>query len=188
MPFVLPAGSPSVAEGDALEDLFQASLAGITGIAPELVRPRWQMEPPNVPDFSETWLAFGVTEMPADKYAHLRQVDEFTTELQESQDLVVLCSFYGPQAQAMASRLRDGLQIQDNRAALAAQNIKFVEVSRAVQVPALMKQTWVKRVDETVRFRRWVLRRYAVGAIASADMGLDNEHYITPIEVTPPTP
>lgn len=186
MSFVLPAPSPSVIEGDALEDLFQATLAGITGLDPSLVRPRWQPEPPNQPEFTTNWMAFGITVLPADKFVFLRMVDDVTQELQCSEELTCLTSFYGPQAQAYAGVLRDGLAIDQNRWALAAAKIKLVEVGDPRQVPALFKQIWTKRIDETLRFRRWVVRRYTVNAINSAGAGLDNEHYITPITVTPP--
>lgn len=188
MAYVLPSVSPAVIEGNALEDLFQATLSGITGIDGAFVRPRWQPEPPNMPDFTQDWMAFGITAMPADKYVYLRQLDDSTVELQCSEELQMLCSFYGPNCQNLAAILRDGLQIQQNRQPLAAVKIKLVEVGEPRQVPSLFKQIWTKRIDESVRFRRWVVRRYAVNSIESVMAGLDNEIYITPIIVNPPTP
>lgn len=186
MPFVRPAALPSVTEGDALEDLFQATLVGVTGLAGELVRPRWQPEPPNMPDFADNWCAFGVTVMPADKFVYLRQVDDETVELECSEELAVLVSFYGPASQRIAGEWRDGLQIDQNRADLQAQAIKLVESLDQRQVPALLKQVWTKRIDAPSRWRRWVRRRYLVNSIESLGAGLDNEFYITPIIVSPP--
>lgn len=188
MAYILPDALPAVLADNALEDLMQGVLAGVTGIAGNMVRPRWQPEPPNQPDFSENWCAFGITVLPADKYVYLRMIDEDTVELECSEELDVLVSFYGPLCQTYASRWRDGLQIQQNRAALSAQKVKLVTVGDQRQVPALFKQLWTKRIDIPTRFRRWVTRRYSQAAIASATVGLDNELYITPIVVNPPTP
>lgn len=186
MPFIRPAGSPAVLDGDALLDAFQPTLSGITGLPGDLVRPRWQPEPPNQPDFGTDWVAFGVTVMPADAFAFIRQVDISTVELECTEELQALASFYGPNAPGLAGELRDGLQIDQNRWALLALGIKLVEVQQQRQVPALMKQIWTKRVDVPMRWRRWVVRRYAVNSVESAALGLDNELYITPITVQPP--
>lgn len=188
MAYVQPAPTPLVLAGDPLEDVFQGAIAGITGIDGTLVRPRWQPEPANIPDFTENWIAFGITTMPADRFVFLKQIDASTVELECSEELSLLCSFYGPSAQNYASVFRDGLQIQQNRAALSAQKIKLVEIGDPRQVPALFKQVWTKRIDESARFRRWVVRRFTQNSIESLMAGLDNELYITPIVVNPPTP
>lgn len=188
MAYVLPNTLPAVLADADLEDLFQGVLSGISGISGDLVRPRWQPEPPNQPDFNVNWAALGITTMPADKFVFLRMIDAATTELQCSEELDVLVSFYGPNCQNFASRWRDGLQIQQNRAALTAQKVKLITVGDQRQVPALFKQVWTKRIDIPTRFRRWVVRRYSQAAIESATVGLDNELYITPIVVNPPTP
>lgn len=187
MPYVRPAPAPSVDEGDALEDLFQAALAGITGLPGDLVRPAWQPEPPNFPDFGTDWAALRVASFPSDLYAFVAMVDEATALLETSETLEVSCMFYGPGAQARAGEWRDGLQVDMNRADLQARDIKLVSVGEQRQVPALLKQAWTKRVDVPSTWRRWVRRRYPINSIAGAGAGLDNELYVTPIVVTPPT-
>ncbi len=186
MPFVRPAALPSPEEGNDLEDLFAATLVGVTGLDENLVRPSWQPEPPNMPDFDVDWCAFRVTVFPADRFVFLRQVDDENVELQCSEELAVLVSFYGPGCQRAAGEWRDGLAIDLNRAELGASNIKLVETGDQRQVPALLKQVWTKRVDVPSRWRRWVVRRYQVNSIESLGAGLDNELYITPITVSPP--
>ena len=47
--FLSPLSTPAPLEDQALADFFQQYVAGITGIAGNLVRPRWQAEPPNIP-------------------------------------------------------------------------------------------------------------------------------------------
>lgn len=180
--FIAPAGSPAPLEGDALDDAIQQTLAGIAGLDPTLARPRWQPNAPNLPDFNLDWAAFGITSTVPDTYAYLRQVDAATQELQRDEALIVLCSFYGPNAQSVCARFNDGLLIQPNRFALDAYGLKLSYTGEPRQVPALLKETWVKRFDLQVTLRRRVIRRYAVDAIGSLQSYLDNEFYLTIIK------
>jgi hypothetical protein len=105
---------------------------------------------------------------------------------ERDEELVLLHSYYGPNCMAMQSRFEDGLYLDDNRALLEAQGIKFISFVDAQQVPALMKETWVKKMDQRFIFRRRVRRQYAIHYLLSADVLLDNEQYITEITVTTP--
>jgi len=59
--YIVP-GTPELDAYDAtLEDIIQGALAGITGLAGNLVRPKWQPEPANQPDKSVDWCAFGLS-------------------------------------------------------------------------------------------------------------------------------
>src|SRR5215472_15859820 len=55
-------GTGPVLQDDQWDDFLHDVLAGVSGLDPTMVRPRWQVVPPNVPDFKTDWLAFGITE------------------------------------------------------------------------------------------------------------------------------
>ncbi|MNK60448.1 hypothetical protein D3C87_795820 [compost metagenome] len=186
--YILPDAMPAPPMDDELEDILQRAFAGITGMDPRLVRPRFEPEPANMPDFSQTWASFGVGETQSDLLAFLRQVSDDVQELQRDQQFTALASFYGPGAQVQLERFRDGIQIQQNREELGSFGIKLVEVGQARRLPALVKGLWQDRRDVPVILRRRYTRLYRVAAVNSADLGLDNEFYVTPIVVTPPTP
>lgn len=170
--FLAPTGAP-VPYDDALDDALHDILAGIGGYTdPAMLRPRWQPEPPNQPDFADDWLAFGVVRTDPDTFmweGHDPAGDggagQDVAELSELVD--VLMSFYGPRAQGFCEILRMGLQIEQNRAALNVLHMDVVAVGAPIIVPALLKNRWVRRVDATVTLRRRVQRTYAVRNLLS---------------------
>lgn len=181
--FVLPTGTQP-ASGDALEDLLQATMVGVTGLDPTLVRPRWQPEPPNMPGFDKNWCAFGITNKRSDTYAYMKMLaDGLTCQLERDQWLTTTASFYGPQADAYMELFKDGIQIPWNREALFAQGIKLIEVRDGTRLPALMKEKWVNRYDVQAVFARRINRTYAVTSILSASVGINNEYYTTQVNV-----
>lgn len=166
--------------GDPLDDVLQAAIVGVTGIPGKYVRPRWTPEPLPQPPFSTNWAAFGVVRSVVDTFSYEKHEAE-TTAVERDELLYVLHSFYGPDSHGMAERFRDGLEVSQNRDALRAQKIVLVEVGEATVLPALLKEKWVKRVDVSVTYRRRTSRTYAVLTIQSAQLGLDNEQYVTPL-------
>jgi len=180
-----------VAYDNELDDIFHGCIQGITAIDKKLVRPRWQPEPPNQPDFSVNWVAFGITGIDGDRFSYHRHNPNGagglgTSDVERDERLKLLVSFYGPLAAGYQARFALGLQLSQNRDELSAQGIKLVEVQESFTLPALFKEKWVKRVDSAVIFRRRVARTYAIENVESATVGLDNEHYITPINITNP--
>jgi hypothetical protein len=187
--FLAPAVASPPLYDDPLEDAFQATIVGITGIAGDLVRPRWQPEPPNQPPFTTNWVAFGIMTMDGDRYAwqgHDPTLNGGTggNKFEKDERLNVLHSFYGPGSQQMAARYKDGLQIGLNREALLAFDIKLTECLETVNVPALMKNKWVKRVDMRALFVRRIKREYAVPSLLTATVGLNNDIYVENINVS----
>lgn len=175
-----------------LENVFHDLIQGVCGIVDgSLVRPRWQPEPVNQPDFNTDWVAFGIQTYDADTFAYVKHDPTGNggageSELQRDEQLRVLMSFYGPNGDALETRLRDGLQIEQNRANLGAQGVKLIQLLQATQLPALLMDKWVRRVDVVGLFNRRVTRRYTVGTIVSSTVSLNNEQYITNISVTNP--
>lgn len=178
--YLAPSSSPVY--DDALDDILQAATAGITGLPGNLVRPRWQPEMPQQPAFDVNWCALGVTRTVVDTFAYHSQ-DAESQAVERDETLYVMHSFYGPNAAGICERFRDGLEIPQNRAELRAQGVAIVEVEEARNLPALLKEKWVKRVDVTVVYRRRTSRVYPVRTITSGQLGLDNELWVTPITV-----
>ncbi|UNA00774.1 hypothetical protein ZHS_18 [Edwardsiella phage vB_EpM_ZHS] len=186
--FIRPEAVPNPLEDDALIDAMQATVVGVTGLDPTLVRPRNQPAPPNLPDFSLNWASLGLTVTDSDSYAFVRQVNDTDMELEHDQEITLLAIFYGSSAQSYVGLLRDGLQIEQNRWALGALGVKLVSTGRERHIPSLLKEIWQQRYDLPVVWRRRVRRVYKSASVIGVSLGLDNEHYITPIVVSPPTP
>lgn len=179
--YLAPATTPTDPVYDSaldrvLHDIIQRTM-GISD--PTLVRPRWQAEPPAQPSFATNWAAFGVTVVNADVFAALLHDPAGADILQRTEELEVLVSTYGPAARANMVLLRDGLSVEQNRDGLAAIGANLVECRTMVNLPALLKEKWLPRVDMTVVLRRKVVRTYPVLNITSASFGLDNEQYVT---------
>lgn len=174
-----PNASPAPLQDDALDDFMQAWIVGITGLAGNLVRPRWQPEPPNIPSTGTNWAAFGVQRTESDTFVaelHLGSGDGYN-EIRRHEILHFLVSFYGPNAHNYASLLREGMQLSQNHDTLSANSMGLVESGDTTTVPELIKQKWTKRVDLPFSVRRQIVRDYQVLTITSANGTLNNEHY-----------
>lgn len=151
----------------------QAVICGITAIDGTLARPRWQQEPPNLPPVDTDWVALGVTQINADTF-HFEQHDPSANNgdgedlLVRTEEFDLACSFYGPNADAKATMLRDGLAIGQNRDQLYLAGIGLISVGPAVSVPALVKQKWLNRTDIRVSLRRQIKRSYPILHLLSA--------------------
>lgn len=182
---LLPASTPAPLEGEALQNFFHNWFVGLTGYPPQMVRPRWQPEPANIPQNNVNWLAFGIPRRESDTYAAEVHVPSGSgyNEIRRHQTLNIALSFYGPDADSFAGILRDGVQVAQNREILALNNMGLLETTETITAPELVKDKWYYRVDMTVRIRRQIVRQYAVESLQSGHVGLDNEIYTTEINV-----
>lgn len=168
--FIPPAGSPAPLTDAALDALFQQLVVGVTGLAGDMVRPRWQPIVPKQPDPSTNWCAIGVTDIAPDDYpseVHSGAGNGSDTQ-SDHESITVIASFYGPNALANAKQLRSGLYVAQNRETLVAANINLIEAKRLVQAPDLVNEQWVKRWDMTIVFRRQSVYIYPILNILSA--------------------
>lgn len=186
--FLTPVTPPVVLEDDALADFFQPIFVGLTGLAGEFVRPRWQPEPPDQPDRDQNWIAFGIVDEAPDTYAAVVHDPDGSgdDELQQHEDVDILVSAYGPNARGMLKLIAGGLQISQNRAPLIAAGMNLKETGRIVSAPTLAKDVWLNRCDMHVIIRRGVFRRYQVRNIESAEAALTDGPNDTVINVNPP--
>jgi hypothetical protein len=166
--------SPAVAspplEDDALAAIFQQMIVGITALPGNMVRPRWQPNPPKQPEPTVNWCALGIAvQTPDDGPAiiHNGAGNGSDTYIRHEQ-IDVLASFYGPGAMQYAQLLSDGLAIPQNLEALKAQDMNSVDTGAIRAAPDLINEQWVRRYDLELTFRRKITRSYAVLNILTA--------------------
>lgn len=161
--YLSPASSRPV-EDDAFEDFVGNIVAGITGLPRGLVRPRWQPRPPPHPPITTDWCAIGVTVVTSD-YGTVNLHDPNGTgfdEFQRHDTVDLLASFFGPHAYSLASRLRDGLMISQNREAMRAGGVNLLECTKMRTASDLLNEVFVRRVDLEISLRRAFVRTYPI--------------------------
>lgn len=166
--------SPAVAtpplEDDALTAIFQQMIVGITALPGNMVRPRWQPNPPKQPEPAINWCALGVAvQTPDDGPAivHNGTGNGSDTYIRH-QEIAVLASFYGPNGKQNAQLLVDGLGIPQNLEQLKAQDMSSVDEGEIRTAPDLVNEQWVRRYDVNLTFRRKITRSYSVLNILTA--------------------
>lgn len=154
--------------GQDLDDFMQQAVAGITGLPGNLVRPRWQVEPPTLPPLTTDWCAVGVTTSTPLGFPFAAEVFDPTAapngfvRQTDTEEFDVLCSFYGPHADGNAVALRQGLMVAQNREAFQLLDMGLIQTSGRTRVPELLKQQYLMRVDITFSMRRLVHQVYPV--------------------------
>jgi hypothetical protein len=161
--------SVSSADSDIeLATIFQGAVVGIVGLPGNMVRPRWQPQPPPMPPPNVDWCAIGVTVQSPIDFPVLKMSPDGTQALQRQEEITVQASFYGLNAQSNAGLLRDGIFVAQNLDVLAANGIKLITAGEIVQAPDLRNEQFIGRCDLPLRFRRQVDRVYPVRYLVSA--------------------
>jgi hypothetical protein len=166
--------------GQELMRVLQQLVAGVSGIPGNLVRPSWQSEPANVPDFSTCWCAIRIRRRETQGFSWQEMSsDALGYTLSRQEEMELLCSFYDNGVDQVADQyammLRDGLQLGQNRETLVGTGIEFVSAGSAVPLPSLLKQRWLYRVDLPLRFRRDMVWTYPVLSVVSATAVIQTE-------------
>jgi hypothetical protein len=157
------------ARGLTLTQFLQTVLVGVTALPGELVRPKWQIEPPKSPDVLTNWMAFGIDSAAPDFSAWLSPPEGGgRLQNQRNEDLTISLSIYGPAALETYGLIRDGLQIPQNRFAMFSANIGYTDLSEARHVPDLVNQRWIDRYEASLLLKRQVQRVYPVLTFVSA--------------------
>lgn len=167
--YIAPTTVNQFPKNQTLTQFLNTVLVGISALPQTLVRPEWQVKPPQQPDLDTNWLAFGVTHTKPDKYAYVGMNPDGSTQLQRQEGLEINCSFYGPDSQDIASIVIDGFQIQQNLEALRAANMGFTECSDPIHIPDLVNERFIDRVTMTIFLRRQIQRTYPILNIVSAN-------------------
>lgn len=162
----------------AIEDVFHDLIAGVTGLHSDMVRPRWQPEPPREPKPTEDWCAFGIIGYEPQNFPEIRHHGEGEgkdaqglcpartqgasggaaprdgyDEMVDHETLTVLASFYGPRHLDLARLMRRGVHVPQNRKLLRPAGLVFVKAGSIVPVPALVAMQWRARADLPLIFR-----------------------------------
>lgn len=168
------AGRPAPAYDDALDDIFQGHVIGITGLPGPLVRPRWQPRPPKQPEPDVDWCSVGVKLIEPTAGPFIEHEGTSITDPDDGVDvrswheeIELLASFYGPHASGYASMFLDGCGIPQNAAQLRKHGISFVSSGPPTPAPDFINQRWVRRVDVSMTFRRKTTRTYNVRNLSS---------------------
>jgi hypothetical protein len=163
-------------EGIAWENFLQELVAGITGLDPALVRPRWQPVPPTTPNVSVDWVGCGITATEADWQPYMEHRDEGIDILRRHENVTYSCSFYGPHSADLAAILRDGILVEQNRAVLRVNAVGLTEVTEVRRATELFREQFRDRHDLNILLKREVRRTYnvrnlsrAIGTITATD-------------------
>lgn len=175
--YLAPKSSPAPLEDAALEDFLQQVLAGLSGLADDLVRPMWQLEPPTQPQRGVNWLSFGITVYPCEGYPfedHDPDSDGGIgdSEQQRHETVEVHLACFGDNAGATLRLVRDAIQIDQNLAVLRASGFGLQETTEIVNGPLLAKSRWQRRMDMKLVLRRQVSRKFELLNILEADIFL----------------
>ncbi len=166
--YLAPISAP-VAYDNALEDIFHDALAGVSGMAPQYIRPAWQPKAPNQLAAGIDWCAFAIQTFPSEDFPqqtfNALQGQGLTVTRHEYIKLLV--STYGPNASANSSLIGTAFYVAQNREALGALDISFIDAKEPILVPDLINAQWIKRVDLPMLFRRPLTRVYNVEDIVS---------------------
>ena len=156
-------------EGDALKHFIQELIVGVTGIVNTLVRPLWQANPPNMPSIETDWCAFGIQNQIPDANSYHKQLANGGAQLLRHEELEIYCVFYGNNAKINANKLRDGLEIGQNREILLLNGIGLKGFSNTKTFPELINNRYFERSDITMSLRREIRRDYQILHFLAAD-------------------
>lgn len=164
------------AEGQTLRRFLQTLVAGVTGLTGDKVRQSWQPNPPPVPAIDVDWCGISIVASRADENAYVQPLSAGGAYLVRHEELDVLCAFYGPGCMDNAGRLRDGLQLSQNRETLLLADMGLVGCSDMIHTPELVNDRYFDRADLTMTLRRKVKRTYAILSFVSVNGVVIDDH------------
>jgi len=184
-----PNATPIPLFDDPLDNLFAANIVNVSGLTSDLVRPRFQPEPAAHPAHTVNWVAFGISTydddvFPAITHDPLANGGIGADTVERDELITVNLSFYGPNNAQYLAQYREGIMIEQNRWDIAAAGVALVSVGQVINLPALLKDKWVKRLDTKVIFRRRVSRVYNVPSLLGGNVTLNNERTVTTVITT----
>ena len=173
--YLAPSGTPPL-DDQALDRFFHDVFMGVTSLPAALIRPRWQINPGNMPPSGTDWMAQGDVEREDEGVAwqyFAKGTQTFT--LARNQTITNLVSIYGPNASTNEALLRDGLSLDQNREAMNLQGIGLVRVGDPRNMSMLINEQWSKRIDVRITFRRQIVRTYPILTIQSGSVQIETD-------------
>jgi hypothetical protein len=178
--YLAPTSTGGDLNDQALQDFLQGIVVGITGMAGNLVRPRFQKEPPDPPDIDTTWAAIGPGQRDREPFSALVRKSQSTIVVR-NRTLEIICSFYGPEAETMGEMFAMGLDLPQNREGIQYANGQLTGfnlvggVTGPVIAPALVKSQWRYRADYTFKLRQQQQYTYPVLTVEKAQATLETQ-------------
>jgi hypothetical protein len=166
----------------------QGAVVGITGLAGNLVRPRWQLQPPVIPNFGTDWAAIGKGNLHHDIDSfiqHTGAVDEtpgFDTQWRTA-ILDIIVSFYGQSREFNADLLVMGLNIPQNREALFLNGYNLVLCTDVELGADLIQEQWLPTSVVNFQLRRLQGWTWPILDLASAELTVDTDGVLPPLAV-----
>lgn len=156
-------------EGLDLRRFIGTVLVGVSGFAPEMVRPAWQQNPPPVPNIDTNWMAFGITARRADNDPYQVEKDDGQRTLMlRHEELDIMLAFYGPDCLQKAAEVREGFELTQNTESLLLAGMAYIDLSDIIHAPELVNDRYFDRADTTLTIRREVRREYRILNFVSA--------------------
>jgi hypothetical protein len=168
----------------ALRRLLQGVLAGVMGLPPAFVRPRWQPNPPVIPADTIDWAAFGISKRTGSADISVEQ-KELSATITRQEQLEVLVSVYGPNAESYCELFRDGMALAQNREVMFLACMGLVEITPIVHAPELYNNQWYNRCDFTWVVNRETNKEYQILCFAGALGAIITETMNLPYSVSP---
>ncbi len=191
--YLVPTSTGGDLNDKALAQFLQQVVVNIAGLPGPLVRPRWQAEPPNIPDITVNWCSIGPGRRYRDSYAYVRQSSggNGSSTVIRNRLMDILCTFYGPGAEQNAEYLAQGFEVPQNREVMQKAGFNIVAPPRdSFAVPRLVKQRWYYAVDIDFTVRQQLQYTFSVLNLTGAQGTLttdDQAKLITEdIAVNPP--
>lgn len=156
-------------EGLDLRRFIGTVLVGVSGFAPEMVRPAWQQNPPPIPGIDINWMAFGITARRADNDPYQVEKDDGNRTLMlRHEELDIMLAFYGPDCLQKAAEVREGFELTQNTESLLLAGMAYIDLSDIIHAPELVNDRYFDRADTTLTIRREVRREYRILNFVSA--------------------
>lgn len=175
--------TPLPIDDDNLSVLLHGLVVGVTNLSASLVRPRWQPQPPTMPDATVNWAAIGVISTePVGPWPSWVHNNNQTSTMLDQEELEVIATFYGPNSGSYAGLFQAGMRVQQNLEALLLAGFKLRVVRVSSHVPELVNTQYRGRSDVAFRLVREIDRTYVVEDIASAEVVMTAD--TTPVVVT----
>lgn len=167
-------------EGLDLRRFIGTVLVGVSGFAPELVRPAWQQNPPPVPNIDTNWMAFGITARRADNDPYQVEKDDgLRTLMLRHEELDIMLAFYGPDCLQKAAEVREGFELTQNTESLLLAGMAYIDLSDIIHAPELVNDRYFDRADTTLTIRREVRREYRILNFVSANGAIHANRDVT---------
>jgi len=164
----LPPQNPLPLNDIQLRHFFHDVIVGITGLADTRVLPAWQRNPPPIPPIDTDWCAYSFIRQAADNEPVQVQISDSLCEMRTNEQVDLLCTFYGDNAQSFSTALRDGIYMSQNREQLLLAGMGLIGVEDIQHIPEMRNERYYDRYDLTIQIRREMRRQYPILNILKA--------------------